>query len=529
MARTDHPPLYQQIAAQWAELVRNGTLARGEKLPSVRALARQHGVAPTTVVQALHWLEDARLVVARPRSGFFVAPHPAAVPGLRPETGAARGPQRPREVSVDWLGRRILGREHPADFVSFSSGTPGPDLLDTERVRRAVARAVQRHRHLLCNYPSATGQEDARRALARYAAGLGCTLDPDQVIVTSGCMDSIALCLRAVTRPGDVVALESPTHFSFLEVLQGLHLRALEIPTHPRHGLSLDALQLALETQPVKAVLLVPTLSNPLGACMPQAERRRLAHMARQHDVAVIEDAIYNDLSDSDEMRRTVKSWDTSGHVLLCDSFSKTLAPGLRLGWVEAGRYGEAVRVIKDVQSGGQSAILELALADLITQPGHAAAMRQLRARAAARVQAARETIAAHFPRGTRVSDPPGGLLLWLALPRGLEARRLHEACLAERILVAPGTVFSASGRFRNCLRVGLGGSWSAEHLQALRRMGQIAGRLLLQQPAERAEEEVRTPPFREPQSWDGTGALERAQGGIGLAPRADAPLPQAG
>ncbi len=279
-----------------------------------------------------------------------------------------------------------------------------------------------------------------------------------------------------MTRPGDVVPLESPTHFSFLEVLQGLHLKALEIPTHPRHGLSLDALQLALETQPVKALIVVPTLSNPLGSCMPQAERRRLAQMASLHGLAVIEDAIYNDLAENDDHRRTVKSYDTTGQVMLCDSFSKTLAPGLRLGWVEAGRWTEALRAIKDLQAGGQSPVLELALADLIVQTGHAAGMRQLRSAIAARMEGVRHVIADAFPPGTRVSDPPGGLLLWLELPRGLDAVQLHQACLAERILVPPGTVFGTGGRFRNCLRIGVGGDWTAGHVQALRRIGEVAG-----------------------------------------------------
>ena len=150
------PPLYLQIACQLAELVRNGTLVRGDKLPSVRMLARQHGVAQTTVVQALHWLEDARLVVTRPRSGFFVLPRAAALP--EPTRARAPARQRPREVSVDWLGQRILGHQQPPGLVSFSSGTPGPELLNPDRVRRAVTRAVQRHRHLLCTYPSFTGQ-----------------------------------------------------------------------------------------------------------------------------------------------------------------------------------------------------------------------------------------------------------------------------------------------------------------------------------------------------------------------------------
>lgn len=471
MAADDPTPLYLQIATQMAELIRNGTLARGARMPSVRELARQRGVAQSTVVQAYHWLEDARLIAARPRSGYFVAPRPAALP----EPSVSRSLRRPRDVSVDWLGQRILGNPHPADVVSFSSGTPGPDLLDVDRVRRAVTRSAQRHRQLLCTYPSTNGHEDARRAIARYALGLGCSLDPERILVTGGCMDSISLCLRTVTQPGGVVALESPTHFSFLEVLQGLHLKALEIPTHPRHGISLDALQLALETQPVKALIVVPTLSNPLGACMPQAERRRLAQMAARHGLAVIEDAIYNDLAEQEEHRRTVKSYDSAGHVMLCDSFSKTLAPGLRLGWVEAGRWTEPLRRIKDLQAGGQSPVLELALADLILQTGHAAAMRQLRAAIAARMDAVRHEIAQAFPPGTRVSDPPGGLLLWLELPRGLDTVALHQACLAERILVPPGTVFGTGGRFRNCIRIGVGGDWSPEHARTLRRVGALA------------------------------------------------------
>jgi len=278
-----------------------------------------------------------------------------------------------------------------------------------------------------------------------------------------------------VTQPGDVVALESPTHFSFLEVLQGLHLKALEIPTHPRHGLSLDALQLALETQPVKALLVVPTLSNPLGACMPQGERRRLAQMAARHGLAVIEDAVYSDLAEQDEHRRAIKSYDTTGHVMLCDSFSKTLAPGLRLGWVEAGRWTEPLRRIKDMQAGGQSPVLELALADLILQTGHAAAMRQLRAAIAARVDDVRRVIASSFPPGTRVSDPPGGLLFWLELPRSVDTVQLHQAFLSERILVPPGTIFGTGGRFRNCLRIGVGGDWTPRHVSALRRVGELA------------------------------------------------------
>ena len=165
---------------------------------------------------------------------------------------------------------------------------------------------------------------------------------------------------------------------------------------------------------------------------------------------------------------------------MICGSFSKTIAPGLRMGWVEAGRWGRVLRQTKAVQSGAQSGVLELALADLLTQAGGGAALRQMRATIAARVDQARRLIAESFPKGTRVSDPAGGFILWLELPESLDAAQLYEACLAEQIVIAPGLMFSASPRFRHCVRLGVGGRWGPEHPQALRRIGALARTLLM-------------------------------------------------
>ena len=468
-------PLYLQIAERLARSIRAGTLKRGERLPSVRTLAGQQAVSQATAVQAYRWLEDARLIEARPRSGYFVAARPPRLP----EPEASRPDPQSRLVRLDRLGRQVIQLSEAPDMVSFGAACPGPELFDQERVRRALTRAVQRHRDLLCRYPLGAGMEEARRAVARYALGLGCALRADDIVMTSSCMEAITLCLGSVAQPGDVVALESPCYFGFLELLQSLHLRALEIPTHPRLGLSLDALQLALETQPVKAVLAVPTLSNPLGASMPVPERRRLAQLVARHDVALVEDVLYNDLAEQEERRRAVKSFDTTGHVMVCGSFSKTIAPGLRLGWVEAGRWTPAVRQAKAVQSGAQTSVLELALAELLNQAGHGAALRQLRATVASRVDDSLFLIADIFPNVTLFSDPACVFSLWVELPGGLDTVALYEACLAEKICIAPGLLFSASPRFRHCLRLGVGGRWGPQHPQALRRIGALARQLL--------------------------------------------------
>jgi len=469
--------LYLQIADAIAAPIRAGTLARGERIPSVREQARRHGVALGTVLQAYRLLEDSRLIEARPRSGYFVAARPAQPSGL-PEPDASNPPASSMAVDVSSLAERVMRLAHEPGYISFGAACPSPELFSQERVRRAVARATQRHRAALTEYTIGPGSEGLRRAIARHALSLGCQLDPRDLVVTNSCLESIALCLRAVTQPGDVVALESPTLFSFLVILESLHLRALEIPTHPRTGLSVDALQLAFDTQPVKAVLAVPTLSNPIGATMPQGERRRLAQMVGERRVPLIEDVLCNDLAASDEARRAVRSYDPTGHVMLCGSFSKTVAPGLRLGWVDAGRWSTPVARLKQATSGSQSAVLEHALADLLTQPGAEATRRRLRAALATRVDEARSLIARHFPPGTRVTNPAGGLILWVELPAGTDALALFQAALAEGIVISPGTMFSATDHFRHCIRLGLGGDWDEVHREALRRVGQLAAKL---------------------------------------------------
>jgi DNA-binding transcriptional MocR family regulator len=485
MSTAPDDALYLQIADHIARSIRAGTLARGERIPSVRDLARQQGVSMSTVLQAYRLLEDQRLVEARPRSGYFVSAVRTPRP---PEPDTSLPPAVSQPVDVSSLGAQVMALAMDPSYISFGAACPSGELFAQERVRRAVVRASQRYRQSLCRYPIGAGNETLRRAIARHALGMGCQLDPRELLVTNSCLESISLCLRAVTQPGDVVALESPSYYGFLEILESLNLRALEIPTHPRHGISLDALQLAFDTQPVKAVLAVPTLSNPVGASLPLAERKRLAAMVAAQGIPLIEDVLYNDLAEQDDKRRAVKAFDTTGHVMICGSFSKTVAPGIRLGWLDAGRWGAQVRRLKAVHSGGHTELLELAMADLLTQPGNESGYRQLRSTIAARVDEARGLIAESFPRGTRVTDPAGGYILWVELPTAIDSVALFHACLAEKICIAPGTMFSATDRYRHCIRLGVGGRWDDAQRQGLRRVGALACGMLAQAAPPRVE-----------------------------------------
>ncbi|HEX5806406.1 MAG TPA: PLP-dependent aminotransferase family protein [Macromonas sp.] len=468
-------PLYAQIAQRMTQLIDAQVFKTGQRLPSVREVAQQNGVSISTAVQAFRWLEERNLVTARPKAGYYVTPRSRG-----PALPAVSRPPR-HSLVVERQSRTELITPQPGVGlgVSFGGACPkDPVLFDEEPVRVALLRATRLHRNSLIEYSDSPGTPALREAVARRALHLGCQLVPDNIIITPSCIHAVGLCLRAVTKPGDVVALESPTHFGFLDLLESLSLRALEIPTHPRHGMSLAALQLALDTQPVKAVLSVPTLSNPLGAVMKHADKRALVQLLTERQVPLIEDVVFNDLMASDERRKAAKAFDTEGWVMVCGSFSKTVAPGVRLGWVEAGRWKDTVATLKRVQGGPTNVVLEHALADLLSQGGYEARMRRLSAFMRERLEQARGIISESFPRGTRVSAPSSGFTLWLELPEHLNAMELFRQCAAEGITFGPGALFTASDRFNHCLRLSFAGSWGDKEREALVRVGTLAAHL---------------------------------------------------
>jgi DNA-binding transcriptional MocR family regulator len=275
------------------------------------------------------------------------------------------------------------------------------------------------------------------------------------------------------------VAVESPTFFGFIDLLQAMHLRVLEIPSHPKKGMSLPALAQALQNEPVRCVLAVPTLSNPMGTIMPLAAKRELFNLLKLHQVPLIEDVVFNDLLASDERRRAVKSLDTGGLVMVCGSFSKTLAPGIRLGWVEAGRWSERVQALKRLQGAATNEVLEHALADLLTQTAYEAQMRRLCAVMKQRLSQARSCVLEHFPKGTLVSDPASGYTLWVQLPdAAMDCLRLYERAALEGISFGPGQLFSTGALFGHCLRLSFSGTWDSECQAALKRLGCLASEL---------------------------------------------------
>ena len=469
-------PLYQRIAQDISQLIHGGAFKAGQRLPSVRETALSQSVSISTALQAYRQLEEQGMVQARPKAGYFVR---RALRIAQPTPSTP--PQHSFPVERHSRSASFAQLYEDGDVGSFGGFTPvDNDLYDDQRLRIAIGRASRVHRHSLTEYNKAdAGRPALRQAVARRALHMGCALDAQHIVITASCTQAVSLCLKAVTQPGDVVALESPTFFGYLDLIESLGLRALEIPTHPRTGMSLPALELALDTQPIKVVLTTPTLSNPLGSTMPTATKQKLVALLAARGIPLIEDVVFNDLLAGDERRKAAKSFDTEGNVMICGSFAKTVAPGIRLGWVDGGRWRNTIAKHKQLQGAATNAVLEEALADLLTQGSYEANLRRLASQVAIRRSEARHLIAQHFPAGTRMSNPPSGYTLWLEMDANLDSMALFQRCASEGITFRPGSLFTATDRFRHCLRLSLSAQWDDRAKTALTRIGAIAKEML--------------------------------------------------
>jgi DNA-binding transcriptional MocR family regulator len=370
--------LYQTLADELRTAISDGRLPAGARLPSVRETARSRGLSINTVLAAYAQLEARGQVEARPQSGYFVR---SRLPSPPPPVLSARPAKaKPAEASVlDRISAVVAAQSNP-DTIDLSLACPkSSDYYPNRQLSRLVADHARRRPELLTDYSLPPGSLLLRREIARHARDLGMTLEADDIILTNGCMEALQLAVRGVTQPGDTIAVESPTYFNLISLADHLGLRVIEVPTHPDQGMSLDALELLLSEKRVQAIVTMPSVHNPLGTSMPVAGKQRLAELAHTYRVPVIEDALYAEMQYATPLQPTVKSFDRDGWVILCTSYTKTLAPGFRIGWMEAGRYQRRIASLKFTASVAQPAFLCEVLGAFLESGGYAQHLRRLR------------------------------------------------------------------------------------------------------------------------------------------------------
>jgi len=469
---SDDRPLYHQLADSFAEAIHQGTLKPGKRLPAIRRVAQTRQISINTVLNAWQLLEDRGLIEARPQSGYYVR---SVLPAVTPPAPHRARIKDPSSEKLDLIDQVFAAQNHP-DYINISLACPQDgELYPSARLGRITASLLRRSPDLIGRYALPPGSERLREEIARRALHGGMSLTSDAITLTHGCMEALQLALRAVTQPGDCVGLESPTYFFLFPLLASLGLKALEIPTDPQHGLSLDALEMLLQEKRIQALIAMPSAQNPLGCCMSRQNKQRLATLVNAYQVPLLEDGLYDELQFDWPLSPAVKSFDSDGWVIYCTSFTKTVAPDFRIGWIAAGRFHEAVARLKAVSSMAESRLLSETLAEFLANGGYDHHLRTLRRRYAANMDEARGLIARYFPQGTRATLPRGGFVFWVELPQRVDTVAMFRRLLQEQICVTPGALYSLSERYNHALRLSCCYPFDERYTWALKRTGAIA------------------------------------------------------
>jgi DNA-binding transcriptional MocR family regulator len=468
--------LYEDVAHKIEHMIIKGAFRPGERIPSIRLMSRQMRVSVNTINTAYAHLEDLRLVEARPQSGYYVrliGPALPSEPAREPDDDVSAKP-----VTLADSALRIIRSLADPGLIPLASGAPNMALLPVRRLNSQLAAETRKHPLESASYGSARGNKRLRSQIAKRLLAAGCVVAPDEITITSGCVEAVTLALQAVCCPGDTVAIASPVYYTFLNAIQWLGLKVLEIPSSPTDGISLEVLRYAIRQNPIRSVVAISNFSNPTGSLMPDENKRLLAELTATHEIPLIEDDVYGDLGFQAERPKSLKAFDKAGLVLHCASFSKTLAPGYRVGWIVAGRFQKRVEALKSLLNIATASPTQLAVAEFLATGGYDRHLRALRRTYSTQMAQMRFAVGRHFPPLTRVSRPDGGTVLWVEMPEQVDALALYDKALTMGIGVAPGPLFTTGSDFRNCIRLSAA-TWSPKIEEAVQKLGTLAREMM--------------------------------------------------
>jgi DNA-binding transcriptional MocR family regulator len=463
--------IYMQIASNIENKIENGVFTPGEKLPSVRTVCREQGVSMSTVLEAYYYLEGKGLIFSRPKSGYFIN-RIKKVHIEKPNISFPGNVQNADET------HKLVGKVYSSfgsdKNIVFSVGVPSAAFLPVARLNKELSKAILALPGGGTQYETVQGNERLRRQIALQSMHWDGNLSTDDIVITSGCMDAISLCLMSVVKSGDSIAIESPVYFGLLQLAQGLGLKVIELPTDSQTGVDIGTLKKLAEDRKIKACCLISNFNNPLGSSIPDSHKKEITEYLSERNIAIIEDDIYGDLYFGSNRPRCCKSFDAGGNVLWCGSISKTLAPGYRIGWVAPGKFKEQVLRQKLFSSVSSVTLQQEAIASFFETGRYENHLRKLRSTLHTNSLKMTDAIAKYFPKGTRMSNPNGGFMLWIELPSDLNTSELYDILITHNISIAPGRMFTLQDQYQNCMRLSFGMVWSECIEKAVEKIGEV-------------------------------------------------------
>ena len=473
---TNDDHLYLQVAVGIEKMIADDVLKIGDKLPSVRMLSEEYGISMGTAFQAYYHLEGKGLIESRPKSGYYVRFNHRRFPEMPKQI-------RPEPISHDVSVKEMISSIYmdiaAPDVINFALAVPDISLLPAAKLNKSVVHALRNTNDHGINYEHTQGNLELRKQIARLAFNWGGKVQPEEVIVTTGCLEAITICLRAVTKPGDTVAVECPTYFGIYQAAESLGLKVVEITSCSINGIELGCLEKAIENYSIKACIVVPNFNNPLGSCMPDESKKKLVDIITKHNIPLIEDDIYGEMYFGKSRPKTCKFFDKKGLVMHCSSLSKSLAPGYRIGWTIPGKFFEEVRQMKRGLNISSPSLTQAAVAHFLKIGRYEYHLKNLRKALHTQCLRYMQAIIEYFPSDTKISRPHGGFVLWLQLNKKINSFKLRTEAMKHNISIVPGRIFSANCNYTHFIRISFGKPWSEDVDYGLMMLGRLIKKMM--------------------------------------------------
>lgn len=465
---------YQKLVDHFSREIREGTMSAGTKMPSIRSLSRIQKVSKTTVITAYSQLEAKGLIESRPKSGFFVCP-------LKQDGFKLKHPEpsqpvvKPAIVSTSQIIIDIMEKAASFDLLP-KIDQQASNIELRQCLSRAQRRETATEQHY---YDEPLGYLPLRQQIAARAHHSQREVSADDLVITHGCQHSLLLALMSATEPGDIVAIESPGFYGAIQLLETLNRKVIEMPSSPSTGIDVDAFEQAMHEWDIQALIVAPNFSTPSGACMTDNAKTQLLDCCIKKQITIIEDDVYSDLYFGLNKPRSIYSFDTTGTVILCSSFSKTLSRDLRLGWILPGKFIQKVKRLKIVTSISIGMTIQKGLAMYLEQGCYERYIKKKRRELEVQFIQWQDAIKSYFLSVQSCSSPRGGLTLWAELPDNIDTIKLYQKAQKKGITITPGSLFSPQNlspqnKYRNYLRLSFSEVLTEKRKDALKNLDEL-------------------------------------------------------
>lgn len=462
---------YEKISSYITDGIISGLYPYGSKLPSIRSVSRQFNCAVSVVMQAYEALEIKELIYPVEKSGYYVSPPNTPSPEINPLEKYSYQSEQIRPLSII---DSIVKASRDESIIPLGAGIPDKSILPLTTLKQSITRVLKEGAGVLQNYSEESGLLTLRREIAKIMFYRGIHIDADEILITNGCIDALRLAIESVSHPGDTFIIEQPIFMGTIQLLKELKRNIISIPVSPDTGMDVKRLESVLKEERVQGIILTAAFQNPIGFVMPEENRKMVVELAASYRIPIIEDDLYSDCSHHMTVERPLKSFDDIGNVLYCSSFSKTISPGIRIGWISGGRYHKDCRSLKSITSLGGAPFIQAALADFLKRRGWENHVKKIQRDISRQASELKALLKEHLPNGVKISKPKGGLFYWIELDESVDSVKLFEDCLKSGISIVPGPAFSSGARFRNCIRISFGSPVTESIRDGVKRLGEL-------------------------------------------------------